>query len=50
MYIANWINGHVHDWDYKGQSWGRNDQNMYVILKYFSTVENIASVFENSKV
>ncbi|RGB34000.1 kinase-like domain-containing protein [Rhizophagus diaphanus] len=49
VYIANWINGHVYNWDYKSQSWERKNQNMCVILKYFNNVENIASVFENSK-
>jgi len=33
IYIANWIDGHVSEWDYKIQNWLRVSENMYVILK-----------------
>ncbi|GBC32207.2 kinase-like domain-containing protein [Rhizophagus irregularis DAOM 181602=DAOM 197198] len=49
VYITNWIDGYVYDWDYKNQSWERKDQNIYVILKCFNIIETIVSEFENSK-
>jgi ferredoxin len=50
VYIANLIDGPVYDWDNESQSLERKGRNMYVILKCFNIIENIASVFENNKV
>ena len=47
MYKANWIDGHIVNWDDKNQNWRRDGQNMLVALKSLNNSKNDTLEFMN---
>ncbi|PKB97136.1 hypothetical protein RhiirA5_433675, partial [Rhizophagus irregularis] len=47
VYRANWIDGCIDIWDHENKNWGREDQNMFVILKILNNPSSITLEFIN---
>ncbi|RGB24148.1 kinase-like domain-containing protein [Rhizophagus diaphanus] len=47
VYKANWIDGHIDEWDNKNQNWKRKDQGMTVVLKSLNNSKNVTLKFMN---
>ncbi|GES87491.1 kinase-like domain-containing protein [Rhizophagus clarus] len=45
VYKANWIDGHMDEWDNENQNWKRKGQNMFVALKVLNDSKNVTSEF-----
>jgi hypothetical protein len=47
VYRANWIDGHINEWDNNYQNWKRKDPNMLVALKKLNNSKNVTFEFMN---
>ncbi|RGB25716.1 kinase-like domain-containing protein [Rhizophagus diaphanus] len=47
VYKANWVDGKLSHWDDNNQNWGRDKQNIFVILKTLNDPASITSEFIN---
>ncbi|EXX54732.1 Ypk2p [Rhizophagus irregularis DAOM 197198w] len=47
VYKANWIDGHIDEWDNKNQNWKRKDQGITVVLKILNNSKNVTLKFMN---
>ena len=47
VYRANWIDGHIENWDNKNQNWKRIYSNMFVALKSLNNSKNVTLEFIN---
>jgi hypothetical protein len=47
VYIANWIDGNISNWDNNNQNWKRKNPNLFVVLKILNNLESITSEFIN---
>jgi serine/threonine protein kinase len=47
VYVANWIDGCIDNWDDNNQNWKRKDQNKFVALKSLNNSKNVTLEFMN---
>ncbi|GET02622.1 kinase-like domain-containing protein [Rhizophagus clarus] len=47
IYIANWIDGYLNNWNYGNKTWNRYNKNMLVALKSLDNSKNATSEFIN---
>jgi serine/threonine protein kinase len=47
VYVANWIDGCIDNWDDDNQNWKRKDQNKFVALKSLNNSKNVTLEFMN---
>ena len=47
VYIANWIDGYMDEWDYKNKNWRRKNRNGFVFLKSLNNSKNVTLEFLN---